>query len=308
MNCVSDLRRFCRHIAYGESLTGASFSFPVNWNLELSIGDVFKSDDRRYFAAAYRWENQNYVRQSVQNILENHQVPCIPLKGAWLMYVGATPRRPMADLDFLVQKKDFKKVCALFQSAGFQCTDPLHSRFHFHKTYKHSSGVVLELHWHLGLNDFTSIDIADVWQNAKKEAGVWRMQKEHNACHILYHSALHFFDRPDRLFDLAYLYADRSLDWQKVEEIAARWQVLGYVHLAFRLMQKHFDADLPILLPHRNKDKIAQMAERYDHQLIEQVLPLSLKERYQLSDRSWHGLQGLFSVKRILGGGIDRLS
>lgn len=312
-------KSLCRYLASGDAVDWDNFSFPARWGLELSVGDLLllngkslesfpEEFEKKYLHAVYRWENQNIVRRQVQNDFLLNGIRCVPLKGAWFMQKEARPRRPMADLDLLIPMDQRNQAEALLLESGFTVTDSFHSRFHFHKTFRHTSEVRIELHWHIGLNDFHRISIEQVWQCAKFDQGVWKLDPNQNVCHILYHSALHFFDRPDRIFDLAVLYADKSIDWAKVESIARSWGLLGYVHLSFEFMQRFFDADLKPQAKHRSAPQVTALVDRYMKEIEGDVRPLTLWDRWQLADHQWHGVRGVFSPQRWIGAGIDRLS
>lgn len=91
-----------------------------------------------------------YAQQQLLELLEQHGIPCVILKGAAAaMYYPHPSLRTMGDVDYLVKRADLEKAAALLESNGYTLAHKKNlSRYHFSYVRDH---IEFEIHWRLPL-------------------------------------------------------------------------------------------------------------------------------------------------------------
>jgi hypothetical protein len=88
----------------------------------------------------------NYEHTELDSMMKTAGIPYVILKGAASANYYPEPNlRTMGDVDFLVYKADFNRVCLLMESAGFNRLEETDA----HIAYKRSTGGVWEAHWQM---------------------------------------------------------------------------------------------------------------------------------------------------------------
>jgi hypothetical protein len=88
----------------------------------------------------------NYEHTELDAMMKNAGIPYVILKGvASDSYYPEPNLRTMGDVDFLVYKADFNRVCLLMESEGFERIEETDAHF----AYRRSSGSIWEVHWQM---------------------------------------------------------------------------------------------------------------------------------------------------------------
>ncbi len=166
----------------------------ANALFKLGTPQVAQDCQKLIFGAAMRYEQMNYVLESVNGLFERNEIPFIPLKGAVLRRFYPEPwMRTSCDIDVLVHPEDLERAIeALCSKLGYT----LKSRDSYDVSLYSPSGVHLELHFALMEKRFeASRYLETVWQNASPVAeGSFRyaMTDDLFYFHQVVHLAKHF--------------------------------------------------------------------------------------------------------------------
>ena len=77
------------------------------------------------YGHAVRWSQILYAQDELVNLMEQHQIPIVILKGiAAAMYYPMPEYRSMGDVDFLVWEKDYRKAFDLMKKNGYVLAEP----------------------------------------------------------------------------------------------------------------------------------------------------------------------------------------
>ncbi len=96
------------------------------------------------YGHAVRWSQILYAQDELVNLMEQHQIPIVILKGiAAAMYYPMPEYRSMGDVDFLVWEKDYRKAFDLMKKNGYVLAEPEDSEDYHYALEK--NGVVFEL-------------------------------------------------------------------------------------------------------------------------------------------------------------------
>jgi hypothetical protein len=192
-----------------------------------------------------------------------HQIAAISLKGVLLSrrLFGDPGMRRIGDLDFMVQPQELSEADQLLKSAGYRRVFPnfeptpkmrnwMLSQEH-HMTYRHDGlQIWLDLHWRLDY--WTKENVAELW--AHRESTEWMgttvQQLDDEALLLLLcsHGAGHRWSCVKWLSDVAALLTqDRSLDWERLIEMAARFDLRRT--LAQTGLLVHWLYDIPLAEP-----------------------------------------------------------
>lgn len=97
------------------------------------------------YSHAARWSQILYAQDELADLMEQHQIPIVILKGvAAAMYYPIPEFRSMGDVDFLVWEKDYQKAFVLMKKNGYALAEPEDSEDYHYALEK--NGVVFELH------------------------------------------------------------------------------------------------------------------------------------------------------------------
>ena len=145
--------------------------------------------------AIYRYEQINYELEESCRILEENEIPHIPLKGSVLRRYYPEPwMRTSCDIDILIKKEDLETAIQALKKEGFQ----------YEETQTHDaqmwapSGVHFELHFDLIESDVaekSAMVLAQAWERTKPCDG-WKYRLEFDDAFFYFyhiaHMAKHF--------------------------------------------------------------------------------------------------------------------
>ncbi len=135
-------------------------------------GELSWSLHKRTMQAVYRYARQQDEFEQIAQLLEEAQIPYIPLKGSVIRDWYPEPwMRTSTDIDILIRKKDLETgIHVLSEKLGYR-----HQGTAFHDASLFSpSGVHLELHYELAdatVQEKVRQRLADVWDHASPADG-----------------------------------------------------------------------------------------------------------------------------------------
>ena len=135
--------------------------------------DIASALEQKQLAAVFRYEQQQYEFQRICSVLEQAEIPYIPLKGILLR--NCYPEcwmRTSADLDLLVREADLNRAIALLQEQ--LCYKEKHHIATHEHTLVSPSGVFLELHYNIcepGRANNADAVLRRVWDHAQVGSG-----------------------------------------------------------------------------------------------------------------------------------------
>lgn len=130
-------------------------------------GEVKAKFQKQMMLAVYRYEKINYELGRLRKVLNEAEIPFIPLKGCWIRQYYPEPwMRTSCDIDILIHESDLERaVSALTSAAGYKAD----SKGSHDVGMFSDSGVHLELHYSL-IEDKIVGSAADIlrsaWENA----------------------------------------------------------------------------------------------------------------------------------------------
>jgi hypothetical protein len=184
-----------------------------------------------------------------------------PLKGAELMtsvYPPNEDRGLLADIDFLVQDKDFDAACLLLEQRGFvrrsfpgrlfTKTKLKDAGYYLHITAKIS--ILFEVHRYFIQKERHPINYDEIWQRASdsyfEDAPCKRLCPEDTFLHIIIHLLTDRFTELNRpLRDLELLMKNQNLDFPTIVQRAVEWKCSRALWLSLRLLKQHRNARIP---------------------------------------------------------------
>ena len=131
----------------------------------LSEGEIKAKFEKQMMMAVYRYEKINYDLKCLREVMNEAEIPFIPLKGSVIRQYYPEPwMRTSCDIDILVQEK---YIYAAAQTIEKKLGYMYESRNYHDISLKSESGVHLELHFSLKENE-ENIDglLSDCWQYA----------------------------------------------------------------------------------------------------------------------------------------------
>lgn len=145
---------------------------------ELEKQGILKSGDevsekfrKQQMIAIFRYERINYELEEICRVLEEAQIPHMPLKGSVIRKYYPEPwMRTSCDIDILVHENDLKKAIEVCGSElNYQADDEV--IYHNVSLYS-ETGIHLELHFNIGgcVYDVDNF-LSDVWEYALLEKG-----------------------------------------------------------------------------------------------------------------------------------------
>lgn len=141
--------------------------------------------------AVYRHERMRYAYEDLCNVLEEAQIPFLPLKGSVIREYYPEPwMRTSCDIDVLVHEEDLEKAIDSLKARGYICGER-----DYHDVILHSANnVLLELHFSIQENmDPLDGVLKEAWAYASPTNGFqYAFTKEFLAFHIYAHMAHHF--------------------------------------------------------------------------------------------------------------------
>ncbi len=160
------------------------------------LDEAHKHTEQVIVSAVFRYERINYDLKKLCSLLEDAQIPFIPLKGSVLRQYYREPwMRTSCDIDVLVHHEDLERAIEyLIQNGGY--TDGLHDT-HDVSLYTPSK-THIELHFDLveeGRANSACDVLKSVWDNASPKDGyrfLYSMSDEFFYFYHMAHMAKHF--------------------------------------------------------------------------------------------------------------------
>lgn len=196
----------------------------------------------------------------VLKTLADDQLPVIALKGLSLAksVYGDIALRPMNDIDLMVKERDLVRAGRILLAHGYRQGSPawesLAKAYHHLPLFTNKSGTKLELHWNIVTPDSPiRVDLDGLWERAcplkVDHVEVRALSPEDSLLHLCIHACFHLRTGLDLIpfCDLAGLIrtsADR-IDWDMVNERAARWGGRKCVYLMLLLVREMLGAAPP---------------------------------------------------------------
>ena len=198
--------------------------------------------------------------RAVLTMLREQGSEVIVLKGAALAETVYPHRalRPMSDIDLLVRRERLAEIETKLLEMGYVPDERRKTRewfhaHHYHLGFVNSSGIPIEIHWHVARpNHRFSIDIDGFWERAQsnKIAGVEALvlSPEDLLLHICQHMHKHALIGGIRpLCDIAHAveYYGNAINWMEFRSRSGQWGISPYVYLALYLAKELFEAHIP---------------------------------------------------------------
>ena len=109
----------------------------------------------------------------ILDALKQNGVPIVVLKGPALAHTvyHSKDRRFISDLDLLCLRENLDRACQVMEELGYQNTttgrsEIFYEEHHFHRIYKNSDEVFVEIHWDLTVpSDFARFEPAELFAN-----------------------------------------------------------------------------------------------------------------------------------------------
>lgn len=179
-------------LAQMHSLTAIVGSELMDQNL-LPPGDLCKEIQQDVFKAVFRCNNLVYQQQWLSQILEEAEIPFMPLKGSVIRCYYPEPwLRTSCDIDILIHREDLARAASVLQKKG--CTKHCDEGFHDISLFT-PSGVLLELHFSIQENIAVMDAVLDrVWNYGNPVPGKKFEYCQDNSFlmfHLIAHMAYH---------------------------------------------------------------------------------------------------------------------
>lgn len=162
-------------------------------NLGLPESDILMKLKRLAIQAVYRYVKQDCEFERICQMLEQAQIPFIPLKGAVIRKLYPEPwMRTSCDIDILIHESDLEKAIDLLTSVLQYSTD--HKKNYHDVSLFSKQGVHLELHFSIQ-ETMENIDrlLSRVWDYAYPVTQYrFALQNEFLMFHLLAHMSYHF--------------------------------------------------------------------------------------------------------------------
>ena len=204
----------------------------------LSDGEIKAKFEKQMMMAVYRYEKINYELKCLREVINEAEIPFIPLKGSVIRQYYPEPwMRTSCDIDILVQEK---YIDAAAQTIEKKLGYRYESRNYHDISLKSESGVHLELHFSLKENE-ENIDglLSDCWQYAfvHKEYE-YSFTPEFFLFHQYAHASYHFLHGGCgvRIFlDIRILERFLSCDRAKLDALLQKCGILKFANEAQHL-------------------------------------------------------------------------
>ena len=195
--------------------------------------------------AVYRYEQIKYELDELCRVLEDAQIPHMPLKGSVIRQYYSEPwKRTSCDIDILVRVEDLERAGAVLIS---QLNYKFERRYSHDVSYYTESGVHVELHFNLAESNETFqrifCDIWDMSKRAERKEFEYVMNNELLVSYHIVHMAGHFLYggcgiRP--FLDLWLLKTKMGYDIKEVERLLAICNLTEFGKNAFLLSEIWF--------------------------------------------------------------------
>jgi hypothetical protein len=217
----------------------------------------------------------------LESRLIKEELRIVLLKGAAFsgtVYPDDAPRGA-ADIDFLVKKDDFEKVCRMLAEEAVHQSQWLKRKVSFSVDYER--GFLLEetvpfiVEVHRGLtNPFVfAIDESGLWNSSVPHPNfaserVRVLSREDNILHLAVHGYRHLDVMNHNLVDVHELICGGDPDWQRLLGKAEQWKAKGALHLLLKTANKILETPVPedvlqALKPGKTAELAADAVYRY---------------------------------------------
>lgn len=190
-------------------------------------------------------------------VFKRDGVPVILLKGAALNLVlyDKPGLRPMGDLDLLIRPADAARACRVLEQAGYRRGADLvrpdfFPKYHYEVEYMSQGAAPVRIDLHARpfrpLPTACSVPDDAMWRDTRRvtcgDNEAVTPGPERMLIHLAAHAAFHGNSRLLWLFDIEF-YARRygaQIDWNRMSELTARWQLTAPVLAAVREVIRYF--------------------------------------------------------------------
>jgi hypothetical protein len=197
----------------------------------------------------------------ILDLFQAHGIPAIPFKGpslAWYAY-GKLSSRTFADLDILVQRKDFSRAKGILLDLGyrgdFSLAPQQEERFlrthHEYPMARKDGKVQVELQWGVTPRDFSFLfPLEPLWERLREidfeGRKILAFTPEDLFLNLCLHGSEHCWERLIWVCDLAEMMGThREMDWEGLVGRAKRLGCSRILLLGVFLARKLLEADLP---------------------------------------------------------------
>jgi hypothetical protein len=258
----------------------------------------------------------------IVRILEQHGIPCIPLKGPALaaLAYGDLALRQYCDLDLLLRQSDILKATDALAAHQYalklsftpeQLAQELRSEHIHHLELVHPSRrMLIELHWHLMQERFFfTPDLDGIWDRRVQQSLVGTalngLDPEDLVIFLCVHGWKHHWSRLIWIADLAGVIRNSTVDWPRLLDratgVGSKRRVLLGFGLAKHLLRTPLDPLLEKeIRADRSLNKLILQAERM---LFSQELPspgrfMPYRQALEIGEGVSHRTRILFTFVR----------
>lgn len=262
-----------------------------------------------------------FLTRELLNILDylnKNGITVMPYKGPFLalMTNQNLSLRRFGDLDFLIDKKDFKKVKQLLESTNYTPKFNLYpgiedtftkyqNEFHF---MNKNSGIHLDLHWNpLNINYTFPTDPSILWDLKPIERNIEgfniiSLPIEELILILSLHSASHFWNRLSWLCDIFELIRNQSeLNWDNLLKKARLLSLEKILLINLLLTNDLLDLELPeiVFKSIENQKSVNEISSEVKMNFLNDEYPSGLKEAFfqiRLRDKKWYGFKDCMNM------------
>jgi hypothetical protein len=243
------------------------------------------------------YQNQRLFHQSADllRVLHDAGIETLVLKGAALsiLHYRDSGSRPMEDFDVLVHRRDAPRAAALLETAGWVQLNtawPPETMFRVVSSvgFRNDRGTEFDLHWN---PLYEVVPEAPIWDHAVPlEIGgvsTLALDPTDQLMHVCVHG-LSWFPAPLRWISDAVVTSraqDPGIDWDRLADQAARWQLSARMETALELLRDSFDVPVPESTLERLRASRRPLSERIGHRVLTRppehfALPAVFWDRY----------------------------
>ncbi len=205
-------------------------------------------------------------------LLEDRDIPCIPLKGPALAesLYGGIGMRQSGDLDLLIRRQDLGRAVATLRSEGFS---PVHvftprQQRGFIENFcglpfrHHTNSLIVDLHWryfpaHVPLRLDSEVAFEKATEVPLAGVRVRGLPPDHLIVYLCFHGASHAWSRLVHICDVARTLRHSSdMDWQTLLTGAKRCGAAKFLLLAVILVEETLGLEVSPRREHARRDNL----------------------------------------------------
>jgi hypothetical protein len=202
--------------------------------------------------------------KGLAEILNENQIPLVPLKGIYLSEViyKELGLRHLSDIDVLIKEQDLDQVCELMKNRGWLVKFSIsHSKIeHQHFTYAHPRTLIknqisIELHTHLyNSNQGADISTDELWGDTHSElflgVEIRQFSNEILLQHLCLHLHKHLFGHGLKILSFCDIreflnVKSDSFSWQRFEQLALEYNCKEEVGQVLYLCSSYWNVQVP---------------------------------------------------------------